>query len=53
KDKTKIQFTVLIKELKIIFNVDTFDYHNILKPINVRESPEKTPIIIENLKLIH
>ena len=53
KEETKIHFTVLIKELKIIFHVDNFDYHNILKPINVRETPEDPPIIIGNIELIH
>ena len=54
KDETKIQFTFLIKELKVIFNVDNFDYHNVLAPINVRETPEDPPkvIEIEQLQLI-
>ncbi len=52
KNKFEIKFTVIVKELKVIFKVDNFDYHNVLKPINVREKPEDPPIIIENLELI-
>lgn len=59
KNEYKIVFNVIVKELKVIFKVDKFDYHNVLKPINVRETPEEPPltenskIIIENLELIH
>lgn len=55
RDETKIQFTVIIKELKVKFEInpgDTFDYHNILKPINARETIEDPPNIIESLELI-
>lgn len=54
RNETKIQFTVIIKELKVKFEItpgESFDYHNILKPI--REKPEDPPIIIESLELIH
>lgn len=51
RNEYKIVFNVVIKELKVILKPD-FDYHNVLKPINVREKPEDPPIIIENLELI-
>lgn len=40
----KIEFNVIIKELKVIFTED-FNYHDVLKPINGREQPEEPPII--------
>lgn len=52
KNEYKIVFNVIIKELKVIFQGDKFDYHEVLKPINVREKPEDPPIIIDNLELI-
>lgn len=48
RNQFKIEFTVIVKELKVIFNTDNFDYHNVLKPIEPRSEPE----IIENLELI-
>lgn len=45
REPFKIQFNVVIKELKIVFNKDNFDYHDILEPINVRETIEKPPMI--------
>ena len=47
----KIEFNVVIKELRIVFQDKNFDYHKILKPIDVREEPEKPPVI-ERLELI-
>jgi len=47
KGKFEIEFTVVIKELKLILNGDDFDYHTILKPIEPRTTPE----IIENIQL--
>ncbi len=34
KNETKIQFNVIVKELKVIFTGDNFDYHNALSPVN-------------------
>ena len=45
RNEFKIQFNVVVKELKIVFNKDNFDYHDILEPINVREIIEKPPMI--------
>ena len=56
RDQFKIEFNVIIKELTVKFEItpgETFDYHNILEPINTRETIEDPPIIIENLELIH
>ena len=44
--KFEIEFTVVIKELKLILKGDDFDYHTILKPIEPRNEPE----IIENIQ---
>lgn len=51
RDTFKVEFNIVVKELKIVFQDKNFDYHNILKPINVREEPEKPPVI-EHLELI-
>ncbi len=45
REPFKVQFNVVIKELKIVFNKDNFDYHDILEPINDRETIEKPPMI--------
>jgi len=45
RDEFKIEFNVVVKELRIIFNKDNFDYHDILEPINARETIEKPPMI--------
>lgn len=47
-NKFKIQFNVVVKELKVIFH-ENFDYREVLKPINVREDPDELTIIIEDL----
>lgn len=52
RNKYKIEFNVVVNDLKIIFTED-FDYHDILQPINIRETPEVSPLIIENLELSH
>ena len=53
RDQSKIEFNVVIKELNIIFTED-FEYHKVLKPINVREEPEAPPVIdVSQLELIH
>ncbi len=44
RNQYKIEFNVIIKELKVIFTED-FNYHDVLKPINGREQPEEPPII--------
>lgn len=46
RDIMKVEFTVIVKELKVIFT-ENFDYHNVLSPIEVREQPETPPQIIE------
>lgn len=51
RDPFKIEFNIVVKELKIVLQGDNFDYHKILKPIDVREEPEKPPVI-ESLELI-
>ncbi len=49
----KIEFNFIINELKVVFH-EGFDYHEILKPINVREEPEEPPIIdFSQIELIH
>ena len=50
RDYFKLEFNVIIKELKVIFK-ENFDYHDILKPINVREQPETPPKVLDNLQL--
>jgi len=55
KDTMKIEFNVVVNELNVIFKRDddeVFDYHDVLKPISVRETPEMPPVIIESLELI-
>ena len=58
RNEYKITFNVVVKELKVIFNSDDFDYHKVLHPINARDHPEDPPItenrkiVIENLELI-
>ena len=47
-DTMKIEFTVIVKELKVVFH-EGFDYHEILKPINPIEQPETPPQVIELL----
>jgi len=44
RDEYKIEFNVIIKELRVIFTED-FNYHDILEPINARETIEKPPMI--------
>ena len=44
KNEYKIEFNVIVKELKVIFTED-FNYHDILEPINARETIEKPPMI--------
>ena len=39
RNEFKIQFNVIVKELKVVFH-EGFDYHEILSPIEVRESPQ-------------
>jgi len=46
RDYFKIEFNVVIKELKVIFN-ENFDYHDFLKPINVRKQPEEPPLMLD------
>jgi hypothetical protein len=48
RNEMKVQFNVIVKELKVIFHED-FDYHEILKPIEVIEEPEIPPQNIELL----
>ena len=43
RNEYKIVFNIIVKELKVIFTED-FDYHNVLKPIDVRETPEEPPL---------
>jgi len=45
RNQFKIEFTVIVKELKIIFNTDNFDYHNVLKPITPNEEIIPSPEI--------
>ncbi len=52
KNQYKIEFNVVVKELKVIFH-KSFDFHEILHPIDVREEPEELPLIVEHLELIH
>ena len=53
RDYFKIEFNVIIKELKVIFNED-FDYHDFLKPVNGREQPEEPPMMeVSCIELIH
>jgi hypothetical protein len=52
RNEMKVQFNVIVKELKVIFN-EGFHYTDILKPINAREKPEDPSMIVENLELIH
>ena len=51
REPFKIQFNVVIKELKIVFNKDNFDYHDILSPINPIEEPISPPIMVEVLNV--
>ena len=47
----KVQFNIIVKELKVIFPEDPNDFHytDILKPIDVREQPESPPEVFELL----
>ena len=47
RDQFKIQFNVIIKELKMIFKGDQFDYHEILRPVDPRCQIDKTPKLEE------
>ncbi|MFW9971906.1 MAG: DUF6011 domain-containing protein [Candidatus Odinarchaeota archaeon] len=48
KNEFKIQFNMVVSELKIIFTED-FDYHDVLKPVNQIDEPVSPPTIIEVL----
>jgi len=53
RNQFKIEFNIVVKELKVIFH-EGFNYHEVLKPINVREEPEQPPIIdLYQIELIH
>jgi len=53
RNQYKIEFNVIIKELKVIFTED-FNYHDVLKPINGREQPEESPIMdFSQIELAH
>lgn len=41
----KVEMTVVIKELKVIFH-EGFDYHEVLMPINGRTEPELPPMVV-------
>lgn len=45
KDRNKIQFNVVVKELKIMFHED-FDYHEILIPVNPIEEPVMVEVLV-------
>ena len=44
KNEYKIEFKVIVKELKVIFTED-FNIHDVLEPINARETIEIPPMI--------
>jgi len=46
RDKSKIQFNVIVKELKVVFT-DDFNYHDILSPVNPIEMPVNPPIMAQ------
>jgi len=46
----KVEMTVVIKELRVIFTED-FDYHDVLTPINGREEVEVPPIDLQTIEL--
>jgi len=47
RNEYKIEFTVIIKELKVIFNTDEFDYHDVLVPIEPISELMCHPMAIE------
>ena len=49
KAKFEIEFTVVVKELKLILKGDNFDYHSILTPIEPRTTIEPSPLLKEIL----
>ena len=48
----KVQFNVIVKELKVVFH-EGFDYHEVLKPIDVRETPEDPPHIVDSIEILN
>ncbi|GAH35756.1 unnamed protein product [marine sediment metagenome] len=44
RNEQEIRFYGCVRELKGIFNMDNWDYRNVLVPINPRESIEMPPI---------
>jgi len=49
RDQFKVQFNVVVKELKMVFKGDNFDYHSLLQPIEPRIEIEEPPIIEKTL----
>jgi len=47
RNQFKVEFTVVIQELKVIFKGENFNYHEILKPVNPRTDIENSPILEE------
>ena len=51
KNKFKMNFNFVIKELKIMFDGDSFDYHKILRPIDSREMIEESPLLFKKAEM--
>ncbi|MFX1567830.1 MAG: DUF6011 domain-containing protein [Promethearchaeota archaeon] len=49
KIENKVNFIVVINELKLIFKGEQFDYHDVLQPIESRTYIEESPIVKEIL----
>jgi len=52
REQFKVEFNVVVKELKMIFRGEKFNYHEFLRPVAPRESIESSPIL-ENVELIN
>lgn len=48
----RINFTIVIQELKMIFKGENFNYHEILRPINPRTEIEISPVV-EKIKVFN
>lgn len=47
REQFKVQFNVVVQELKMIFRGENFNYHEILRPVNPRTDIENSPILEE------
>ena len=52
RDKFKVEFNVVVKELKMIFRGEKFKYREFLRPVAPRDQIEPSPLL-DNVELIN